>query len=108
MAAGGGQWSSEPPSLLGLHIPFLKLSQSTLKSSRLFTASPTARLPGYHPSCVLPPTEEVSEARPYVSLERRRSGLYTKKGRGEYISLRKFLESPNCKFGSLFSDNVHW
>lgn len=29
-------------------------------------------------------------------------------GRGEYISLRKFLESCNCKFGFLFSDDVHW
>lgn len=70
MVDGAGQWCLEPPSPLGLPLPSLKLSQSTLKRSRLFSASPTARLPGQHPSCVLPPMEEVSEARLYLPLER--------------------------------------
>lgn len=70
MVDGAGQWCLEPPSQLGLHLPSLKLSQSTLERSRLFSASPTARLPGQHPSCVLPPTEEVSEARLCLPSER--------------------------------------
>lgn len=35
-------------------------------------------------------------------------GSLYQKGRGEYIPLRKFLESSICKFGTLFSDDVHW
>lgn len=111
MADGAGQWCLEPPSQSGLHLPFLKLWQSTLERSRLFSASPTARLPGQHPSCVLPPTEEVSETRLYLPLERgdlistpKREKVFI----WESISLRKFLESANCKSGFLFSDDIHW
>lgn len=87
---GAGQWCLEPPSPLGLLSPFLKLSQSTLKRSRLLLASPTASLPGQHPSCVLPPMEEVSEARLCLPLER-----------GDLIFIPKeenvFLWESSCK-----------
>lgn len=73
MVAGAGQWCLEPPSLWASRTPSPKLSPSTLKSSRLFTASPTASLPGSHPSCALPPMGEVSEARaqPFLIWDRR-------------------------------------
>lgn len=70
MEDGAGPWCLEPPSPLGLHLPSPKLSQSTSKRSRLSSTSPTARLPGQRPSCVPPPTEEVSEARLCLPLER--------------------------------------
>lgn len=99
MVDGAGQWCLEPPSLLALHLPFPKLSQSTSKRSRVFSASPTASLPGQHPSCVLPPMEGVSEARLYLPLER---DLISTPKKGEYISLSKFLESANFKPGFVF------
>lgn len=46
--------------------------------------------------------EEVSEARLYLSLEKRRSDFYNKRGGEKCVSLRKFLERSNCKFGTVF------
>lgn len=104
MVDGAGQWCLEPPSLLALHLPFPKLSQSTSKRSRVFSASPTASLPGQHPSCVLPPMEGVSEAgsiflwKEIWSLHQKRENVFLWESSWKVLTLSL----------ALFSDDVYW